>query len=99
MSTSQRAVMLCRWGVKAGIAFLQVNCVSVAISHLLSALENAIVFKGALQMSTFTLRTGRKVLTARTYGCRKCTRDRSFTVAGPRLWNNLQATLTDLRTV
>jgi len=47
--------MLCGWGVKAGMKRLQVNCVL----PYLSALENAIVLKGALQnvqvYFTFTL--------------------------------------------
>jgi len=48
MSTSQRAVMLCGWGVKAGMACLQVKlCVAIP--------ERFVVFKGALQMSMFTL--------------------------------------------
>jgi len=48
ISTSQRAVMLCSWGVKAGMACLQVKlCVLPYLS--------ALVFKGALQMSRFTL--------------------------------------------
>jgi len=53
MSTSERAMMLCGWGVKAGMARLQVyrNCVL----PYLSALENAIVFKGALRTFMFTL--------------------------------------------
>jgi len=46
MSTSQRAMMLCCWGVKAGMK----SCLQVK----LSALENATVFKGVLQMSKFT---------------------------------------------
>jgi len=51
MSTSQTAVMLYGWEVKAGMACLQVKlCVAI----YLSALENALVFKGALQMSRFT---------------------------------------------
>jgi len=52
MRTSQRAVMLCGWGVEDGMACLQVK-LSVVIS--ISALGNARVFKGALQMSRFTL--------------------------------------------
>jgi len=48
MSTSQRAVMLCIWGVKAGMACLQVK---LGVLPYLSAL----LFKGALQMSRFTL--------------------------------------------
>jgi len=45
MSTSQRAVvMFCGWGVKAGT----MSCVA-------DALENALVFKGALQMFRFLL--------------------------------------------
>jgi len=50
MSTSQKAVMLCGWEVNAGMACLQENCVL----PYLGALENAIVFKSALQMSRFT---------------------------------------------
>jgi len=54
MSTSHRAVMLCGWGVKGGIAFLFAGKLCIAISKRF--LENAlIVFKGALQMSRFTL--------------------------------------------
>jgi len=52
MSTRKRVVMLCGWEVKAGMACLQVkNCVLPYVG----ALENALVFKGALQMSRFTL--------------------------------------------
>jgi len=51
MSTSQRAGMLCGWGVTAGMAYLQVKlCVAIS-EHL----ENALVFKDALQMSRFVL--------------------------------------------
>jgi len=51
MSTSQKVVMLCGWGVKADMVCLQVElCVAVS-KHF----ENATVFKGALQMSRFTL--------------------------------------------
>jgi len=42
--------MLCGWGVKAGVA----NCRQICVLPYLSALENAIVFKGALQMFRFT---------------------------------------------
>jgi len=45
MSTGQTAMMLCGWGVKAGMWVLP----------YLSALENAIVFKGTLQIYRFTL--------------------------------------------
>jgi len=51
MSTSQSLVMICGWGVKAGVARVQVNCVL----PYLSTLENVLVFKGTLQMSRFTL--------------------------------------------
>jgi len=51
MSTSQRAVMLCGWGVKAGMACLQVK-VGVAISERFR--KN---IKGTFQMSRFTLFT------------------------------------------
>ena len=54
MSTLQRAVMLCGWGVKAGMACLQVK-LHVCVMPYMSALENTTVFKGALQMSRFTL--------------------------------------------
>jgi len=51
MSTSQRPVMLCGWGVNAGMACLQVK-LCVAISERFG---NAIglVIKGTLQMSRF----------------------------------------------
>jgi len=54
MSTSQRAVMLCGWGVKAGMACLQVK-LCVAISE--RCRKYTWLFKGALQMSRFTLLT------------------------------------------
>ena len=44
--------MFCIWEVKAGVACLQVKM--CMLPHL-SALENATVFEGALQMSRFTL--------------------------------------------
>jgi len=50
MSTSQRAVMLCGWEVKACGLFA-----GKTVFPYLSALENAIVFRVTLQMSGFTL--------------------------------------------
>jgi len=50
MSTSQRAVMLCGWGVKACMACFQVK-LCVVISE---RFENGIVLKGALQMFRFS---------------------------------------------
>jgi len=45
MSTSQRVVMLCGWGVKADMAYLQVNLCVVIFERFI---ENALAFKGAL---------------------------------------------------
>jgi len=67
MSTSQRAVMLCGWGVKAGMACLQVK-LCVAISE--RCRKYTWLFKGALQMSRFTLLT---LLTSNRHKVRKKT--------------------------
>jgi len=49
MSTNQRAVMLCGWGIKAGMTCLQVKlCVAV------SERFRKCTLKGALQISRFT---------------------------------------------
>jgi len=52
MSTSQKAMMLCGWGVKAGMACLQIK-LCVAISQRYSKCTSYL--KALYKMSTFTL--------------------------------------------
>jgi len=52
MSASQKAVMLCGWGVKDRYSLFA----GKTVLPYLNALKTALVFKGAIQMSRLTLR-------------------------------------------
>jgi len=55
ISTRQRAVMLCGWGVKAGMACLPAKlCVAIS-ARFRKCIIMLGLFKGALQMPRFTL--------------------------------------------